>query len=48
MPGSCCRIAEARRAELTAPDSASSCLEHIPLTYTHTPHVQRNFHIVGD
>jgi len=23
-------------------------LEHIPLTHTHTPHVQRNFHIVGD
>jgi spermidine synthase len=23
-------------------------LEHIPLTFTHTPHVRRNLHILGD
>jgi class 3 adenylate cyclase len=29
-------------------NTGDGALEHIPLTYTHTPHVRRNFHIVGD
>jgi hypothetical protein len=27
---------------------ADQLLEHIPLTFSHTPHAQRNLHIRGD
>ena len=29
-------------------DRATEQLEHIPLTFSHTPHAQRNLHIRGD